>query len=255
MPYKQNRKVTSIAQIIDKLSEDLENQGKIVWYRGQSDKKWSLTPSIYRNNVKQDLSEMHLLKHFKQDAISLFNRNNNNMQPHEWLFIMRHYGVPTRLLDWTESALVATHFATEQEEVDGSLWMLFPKKLNQQDGRHFSNVETSLPSFEEDTEVMRDYEPREALEKQRKLDINPIAFICPRNIPRMRAQRSVYTIHHIKSTPIEEIGDKSHVWRYIIPKESKAKIRRELAILGFSDFQIFPEAKFIGQKLQKECEK
>jgi hypothetical protein len=254
VPYKRARNVSSIAQIIDKLSEDLSDQNQIIWFRGQCNKDWSLVPSIYRDNIKSDISEMHLLKIFKQDAISLFNKHGN-MQPHEWLFIMRHYGVPTRLLDWTESALIATYFATIDDNYDGALWMLFPIKLNQQDGRQFTRMDTSLPSFEENSIIMKNYEPTETFELQKNIDMDPIAFICPRNIPRMIAQRSVYTIHHLMKTPIEQIGDQTHIWKYIIPKESKAKIRNELDILGFSKMQIFPEAEFIGDKLLKGCER
>jgi hypothetical protein len=253
VPHKQTREVTSIAQIIEYLSEDLADQKQIVWYRGQFNKNWTLTPSIYRRNVKTDLSEMHLLKHFKQDASSLFKPNN--MPSHDWLFIMRHYGVPTRLLDWTESVLIATYFATEKNNVDGAIWMLLPIVLNQQEGRQFTNIDKSLPSFEENGSIMREYEPREDLETQKNIQLNPMAFICPRNIARMQAQRSVYTIHHLRKTPIERIGDMSHVWQYIIPKEAKQTIRQQLTILGINDFQIFPEAEYVAKKLLRACKK
>jgi len=51
----------------------------------------------------------------------------------DWIFLMQHYRAPTRLLDWSESPLVALYFALVdklQEDSDGALWCMDPIALN-----------------------------------------------------------------------------------------------------------------------------
>lgn len=49
----------------------------------------------------------------------------------------------------------------------------------------------------------------------------------------------VFTIHHKNHTPLEDIGNKTHVAKYIIEKASKDKILKQLELLGITEFQLF----------------
>ena len=232
----------SIPALVSKLLIDLRDCEGPVWFRGQANKEWKLLPSIAR--VENKLSEMTLIKRFKQNAMMLVSPRPNNSI--EWLFIMRHHGVPTRLLDWAESALMAAYFAVyEKPEEDGCLWALLPTKLNK-----LAKMD-DIPSFEENMEIMS-YDP-DSFSRETISTLLPLAIIAPRNNPRMQAQLSVYTINHRDNTPIEELGDRKHIWRYIVTKDCKNAMMKELELIGIGKFQLFPELQSIGDILKGEC--
>jgi hypothetical protein len=237
----RDKKFKSVSELINKVTRDLLNLEEPVWFRGHGSVEWQLVPYIARNeNIDP---EMTLIKRFKQNAMMLVSPRP--AESIEWLFIMRHHGVPTRLLDWTESPLIATYFAVyEKPEMDGVLWALLPKELNRA-----ANVD-DIPSFEEDT-VLMSYDPDQFM-RETTSRLLPLGIIAPRNSNRMQAQLSVFTINHRDNTPIEEIGDGKHIWRYIIPKEYKSTILKELELIGIGQFQLFPELQSIGEMLRGE---
>lgn len=82
----------------------------------------------YESNDKYHSDEKTILKHFIQEA-SVFNEQFPPEDRFHWVQLAQHYGVPTRLLDWTNNPLVALFFACEkQEEEDGVVWVLHKKR-------------------------------------------------------------------------------------------------------------------------------
>ena len=81
-------------------------------YRGVTDKvNHKLIPSVGRNGNYDLDNELELFAQFKRRAHSTVTSNPTN--DWDWLAIAQHHGLPTRLLDWTTSPLVALFFATQ----------------------------------------------------------------------------------------------------------------------------------------------
>ena len=126
----QEIQIGSIGEYLDFRASEDRDVARPAWYRGHADAKWKLVPGYHRS--RREISETTLLARFKQSAAMLAE-----LQPRDdfdWLFLMQHYGVPTRLLDWSESPLVALYFAVQDAgncvELDGALWRLDPTELN-----------------------------------------------------------------------------------------------------------------------------
>lgn len=93
-------------------------------YRGQANAAWSLQPSVYRPGKSGivDRAALHRWSRIAARLASPVPRNDI-----EWLVLAQHYGVPTMLLDWTESPLIALFFAcygADERDADGCVWQV-----------------------------------------------------------------------------------------------------------------------------------
>lgn len=102
--------------------------GKKKWvYRGQCDATWPIASSFERlitPAAKKIKCLERALRGRERESILEFKRrawhyvSDPNMNYLEWLMLMRHHGVPTRLVDFSESALIALYFALHSAKVE-----------------------------------------------------------------------------------------------------------------------------------------
>jgi hypothetical protein len=236
--------VDSISGLINLLRRDVGTYQGPVWYRGQRDEAWRLEPKLLRGGGDSS-RESHLINRFKQNAAMLVDR----VPPGEfdWLFLMQHHGLPTRLLDWSENPLVGLYFAVvdHNSTEDSAVWVLLPTELNVKASIRPAFVQ-EVPSFDDD--ILMNYKPT-VIAAENKSHLNPVAAIAPRNSLRMQAQQAVFTISHRDNVLIDAsraiIDITDHVWRYVIPVGARQSIREDLTRIGFSKFQLFPELSSI----------
>lgn len=91
-------------------------------YRGLADADYRLETTLQRLGGRYDILEKHLLRNFTKYAHRTVITPSSVWH---WLSVAQHYGLPTRLLDWTYSPLCAMHFATaniEKFHLDGVIW-------------------------------------------------------------------------------------------------------------------------------------
>ncbi|MGD2034208.1 MAG: FRG domain-containing protein [Bacteroidales bacterium] len=104
------------------------------WYRSHSKVYGELTPKIFRENYTHEFHkafkpdfELQTVENFKRYSPSILDSLPDYDDNLSWLFIMQHHGFPTRLLDWSESILVALFFTVAKNpSEDGKIWTMLP---------------------------------------------------------------------------------------------------------------------------------
>ena len=175
------------------------------------------------------------------------------------MLLARHHGLPSRLLDWTENALIGLFFACNGHDLDysgrrGVLWCLSPWSLNDlaSNGTRRSDFPPMLtdeapPS--PDDEFLDNY--KTSTVSRATAQIPPAAAMSIRTSKRIQSQKGVFTIHHASGTAIDNWGDGSHLWRYIIPSRNKSSIRRELRIAGITPLTLFPDLDNVSKEAMR----
>lgn len=107
-----------------------------IWFRGQTDEKWGLVPAVFRAIGNKRYDEQKMFYHFQNENPSY---EGSHTSAFDWLCLMQHYNLPTRLLDWTENMLVALFFSVYDpycgdfacnDKYDGAIYAIDPEKLN-----------------------------------------------------------------------------------------------------------------------------
>jgi hypothetical protein len=224
------------------------------YFRGEGEPVEQLMPSIGRRHHYAGKSvmftgkeERSLLKRFRRYAYEYFKR-----VPTEWetLFLARHHGLPTRLLDWTSNPLVALYFAASHGndeftrsaragrgrklEVDGTVWAI----ARREDRREDLDIFTEKPS---------------------PLNVRGIRLVFPVNpSPRVTAQSGVFTLHRDPRADLVKCAGKNYaadeldiarLKRWRVPTGHKAEIILDLERVAVNSRTLFPDLDGLARGL------
>jgi hypothetical protein len=241
-PVRQKSARQYWIEFLESVEEAREELGspEVVWYRGHAHTGWPLVPSLFR--ISTDLgTEQRAFHEFRRLASRLFTKRDNDW---EVLFDMQHYGIPTRLLDWTETLGVAVAFITYTQyrgDEDSTFFVLDPLALNAASG---INEIKRLPDDAE-FQYRRIY-----WDKRPFAPKFPIAAYPPLQSERLFAQRGVFTIHGDTPTAVEALCP-SAVKRIILRRQAKPAAREFVEHANLSEYAIYPDIVGMAGHIRK----
>jgi hypothetical protein len=240
-------RIESFSHLLDELfadswQEDLRRFRSPYVFRGSSDAQYPLQTSLHQLGGSFEQMEGHLLRNFRKYAHRDIVERDTLWH---WLSLGQHHGLPTRLVDWTISPLVAAHFATQDIELfgrDGTIWMvnyrrcheLLPTQLKKElaeEGSDFFTVEMLAritPTFDD-------------------LDaLAPPPFVVFFEPPSIDDRiTNQFALFSLMPDARAELGawlqDHPQLWRKIvIPAETKWEVRDKLDQINITERVLFP---------------
>ncbi len=223
-------------------------------FRGLSDAAYPLSTTLMRLGGAYERLERHLLRNFRKYAHrDVIERDS----PWHWLAVAQHYGLPTRLLDWTHSPYVALHFATaniDKFDRDAVIWavnyqrvhQLLPTPLRealQHEGASIFTLEMlteALPGLN-DLGTLAEKRPCALFLEPPSMDdriVNQFALFSVMSDPTQLMDTWL--------TANDELG-----WRLTIPAALKWEIRDKLDQANITERVLFPGLDGLSQWLRR----
>jgi hypothetical protein len=229
-------------------------------YRGVADTDRALLTSLDRLGVPEvpPHSRGHLEEHLMRNFLRYARPHLQVAPGNEWevLVLAQHHGLPTRLLDWSHSPLVAAHFATvdDERDTDRVVWKLDWGTLH----AHFGLPRLAL-TVEELDQVLEDRGIRTPWElfSGAYRGSEPFAALLdpPALDGRIVAQSAAFTVCTDRTRTIdavlEEAGLPKCLTRCVIPHASVSAFRDQLDLCGVDERRLFPDLDGVAAQLRR----
>jgi len=225
-------------------------------YHGSADTARLLLTSLDRlggvnpPHTKTGLEE-HVLRNFAR-----YSRPHLAHATNEWelLVAAQHHGVPTRLLDWSYSPLVAAHFATLGDvHADRAIWRLDWKQVH----RRFGFPELALLIEDLHRLLGRDgaYTPWKLIDE----GSHAKAFACMIEPPtldvRISAQAATFTLCSDTGRSFDQFlsdhGLEKALTKFVIPEKCTSFIRDQLDLVGVDERRLFPDLDGVAAQMRR----
>ncbi|QZN75734.1 MULTISPECIES: FRG domain-containing protein [unclassified Paenibacillus] len=181
---------------------DIINGASEFVFRGQRDVTWNLQASIFRKNYTEN-KEFEIYRDIRKNKFENLTRNTflDN------LIHMQHYGIPTRLLDWSRNPLISLFFACSDEKNDGKVFAYRPKLIYQFYDKEYEVLSNYLKEDFNKTQLNSD-SVKFLAAIGRGAQSEAIFIESTIENERLKAQKGLFSIQiDIKSNYIEPIKD------------------------------------------------
>lgn len=224
--------------------------GRENWYRGHQDLSWRLEASTFRSE-RHRTGERAMLARFRQEAAAA--GLPYAFDEWGWITFAQHHALPTRLLDWSQSPLVALFFASEATadleqsgvEPDGEFFILDPNDLNVEAGDNDGGHPRLLSDKDR---KLQDYLPGKDAENPSK----PRAVIAPLLFDRIRFQTGTFTVEQLPTATSdpEPLRKARALGSHVVPGNAKRPLRDQLDALGFNEVSIYRDLDRIAKRIK-----
>lgn len=211
------------------------------FFRGVRDASYSLIPSVGRQSWYQSLNtakridrERSILDEFRNRSLGI--SGNHYVNDWDCLALAQHHRLPTRLLDWSTSLLVALFFACERElKHDGT-----------------------LADYRSDSCAVYVAHAKETISRtslcEDPIECDRVGFVAtPQVTPRLVTQRGVFSIQPDPSIPFDKAFENSaeelFVTKVIISSAVRLKLFDNLYRLGIRQACIYPDLDGLSSEL------
>ncbi len=242
-----------------------------LWFRGLSKSSYECEPQLFRedevvreaygvigpngvDHAKLQAVEQYLLSRFKVSARQHVSLPDSAMA--EWLSVLQHYKIPTRLLDWSKNALVALYFAVHKDDgkhaarLSRSVWVLDPRALCQE-----ATGSRYIPDSSEQTKRPYDrWFNHEHWENPTVVESLPLPIIPIQQNVRFTAQASRFTVHTQRGSFTGDGPGTKHLVQIALEfrdTEELAQMKSDLRTCEIMSSTIAPSLDSIGEAIQR----
>jgi hypothetical protein len=248
----QEVRITTLEELMPLLSEqeyrpDLRRSRSPYVYRGMTNASFQMVTSLRRNCKElQRTLEPAILKNFAKYAVI----EDPSIAQSVWrqMILGQHHGLPTRLLDWTQSALVALHFAVSEEDLghmenhDCMVWRIDMREVHSLLPEPYQQVmqqyQAEVFSVDMLGQVARSLE-----QYDRDLGDRGMVVLEPPSInARIVNQYSFFSVIPMDMENVEDFLDRhtGHTVKYVIDRKLRWRVRDMLDQLNMSERIVYP---------------